>query len=244
MRSAVIIVGLIVLAVAPTLAADSIVSVWGAENTSNTATSSWYGNVGLIATPSAFTPPATATSLGVHWVNRHPDATWMANINFGVTAELEVGGAWIQSAGDEEAESDHDSSQTIINAKYRLSVAKWLEEPNLPDMAVGCFDIANQINRSIYLVLSKGFRFDPTDANSPCINLHAGWASSDSGEGAMDGFFGGLEFNALKDCLVQAEYDGENFNADLRYNLTKGLSLEGGILNEDPGFGLTYRSEF
>jgi len=236
MRSAVIVVALIVLVAVTGYAQGSYVSVWGAESTAAQSTSSWYGSLGLIMTPSAYTPPASATAIGGHWVDREPEATWVATVNFGLTKDLEVGGAYV--------ELPDASSEAIVNLKYHLNVAKWLGEPNLPDMAVGSFDVADQINRSIYMVFSKGFRVDNTKADSPLINLHVGWGVSEADGGSLDGFFGGVEFNALKYGLVQAEYDGDAFNVDFRYSLSPGLSLDVGLLDNDLGVGATYRSEF
>jgi hypothetical protein len=236
MRSAVIAVALIVLVAGACCAEGSYVSVWGAESTASQSTSSWYGNVGLIVTPTAYTPPASATAIGGHWIDRDPDATWVATVNFGLTDDLEVGGAYV--------ELPNASSEAIVNLKYHLNVAKWLGEPNLPEMAVGSFDVADQINRSIYMVFSKGFPVDSAKADSPRINLHAGWGVSETSGGALDGFFGGVEFNALKYGLVQAEYDGDAFNVDFRYSLTPSVSLEIGLLDGDAGGGATYRSQF
>ncbi len=236
MRSVALAVALTCLIAAACCAQGSYVSVWGAEDQSQQSTSSWYGNVGLIVTPSAYTPPASAATIGGHWVDRAPDATWVANVNFGLTRDLEIGGAWI--------EQPNADAEVVVNAKYHVDAAKLLGEANLPDMAVGVFDVADEINRSIYLVFSKSFRVDSSKPDGARINLHAGWGVAEQDGGPLDGFFGGVEFRALKDALVQAEFDGDAFNADIRYNVTPAVSVEVGVLDGDLGAGLTYRSQF
>jgi hypothetical protein len=237
MRLAVIVIAVLVLVAAAYGADSSYVSVWGAESGAQQATSSWYGNVGLVTTPTAYTPPASATTLGAHWVNRDPEATWVATVNFGLTKDIEVGGSWVEMADDSDAEA-------LVNIKYHLDAARLLGEKSLPDMAIGCADVGDAIDRAIYMVFSKSFVVDDTKADSPRINLHLGWGATESGEGVMDGFFGGVEFQVLKYGLVQAEYDGEAFNADLRYSLTPKLSLDLGVLDGDLGAGATYRASF
>lgn len=236
MRPAVIVTVLLVVLAATSAFAEPYVSVWGEEAADTQSTSSWYGNTGLIVTPTTATPAASAASVAAHWVDRDPDATALVSVNFGVTNELEVGGAWI--------ELPTDDSEVIVNLKYRLDVARWLEEPNLPDVAIGAFDIANQIDRAWYLVLGKSFRLQSNDPDSPQIGLHLGYADSDSGGGPLDGIFAGMDFKAFKYGVIQAEYDGEDVNAAIRYNATDQLSLDLGILDGDFGAGATYRSRF
>lgn len=236
MRPAVIVVVLLAVLAVTSAFAEPYVSVWGEEAAATQATSSWYGNTGLIITPTTATPPASAASVAAHWVDRDPDATALVSVNFGLTNELEVGGAWIETPADD--------SEVIVNLKYRLDIARWLEEPNLPDLALGVFDIANQLDRSWYLVLGKSFRLDENAPESPQIGLHVGYADSDTGGGPLDGLFAGVDFKAFRYGVIQAEYDGDDINAAIRYNATDQLSLDLGILDGDLGAGATYRSRF
>jgi hypothetical protein len=233
MRCALLLGVFCLLCLTSWAAAQSYVSVWGAEDMANQGTSSWFGNVGMIVTPTASTPPAGAATVGYHWVDRSLGSTNVACINFGATDWLELGGAWMDTPG---------ATDTYANVKIRLPIAQWLNSEGMPDLAVGAVDLTDEFNRALYFVVSKSFPLNAAVSGSPRISLHAGFADNELNAGALDGFFAGLEFNVNNFGLVQAEYDGDSLNADLRYNITKNLSLDLGVLDGDLGLGATYRS--
>lgn len=236
MRYAVIIAGVALLLVASCVAAEPYVSVWGGEGAGVGTTSSWFGNVGLVRIPSAFAPPKGGVTVSGHWIDSDPDSTMVANVNYGLLDYVEVGGAWIDPpVGD---------ATVIGNVKVRLPIAKWLDDVDLPDVAVGAFDITDEINRSLYVVASKTFKIDPDNANSPRLNLHLGFARNEFDGGPLDGLFGGVEASIMQRGLIQAEFDGDDFNADFRYNVTKKVSVDVGVLDGDLGAGATFRSPF
>lgn len=235
MRPAITIAVVMLLIVAVSaVMAEPYVSVWEDETTDFQGTSSWFGNVGLIVTPTAVLPPASAATLQYHRIQRDIEDVNVWGVNFGVTRWLEAGGSHI--------DLDGGGNETVGNVKVKLDAARWLDNPSIPDMAVGAFDVTDQLNRSLYFVMSKSYPVD--GAFTPRINLHLGFANSETGFGALDGLFGGIEFQAMKYGLVQAEYDGNAFNADFRFNASQHLSLDLGVLDGDFGYGATYRSQF
>lgn len=236
MRSApVLVVLLFLVLVVSTAFAESYVSVWEEANVNSAATSSWFGSVGMIVTPTANTTPAGAATASWHRVKRDAGNLDIANINCGITKDLEIGGANIKVPGS--------STELIGNVKYQLHPAQWLDNPNFPEMAVGAFDVTNQLNRAFYIVLSKRIEMGAA-SNFNRVSLHLGFADNKLDSGALDGLFGGMEFMVGRATLIQAEYDAENFNCALRFSPSSRLSLDVGSLDGDFGFGATYRSQF
>jgi len=236
MRSLGLIAALFGLVTLSAWAGPSVVSIWGEEAGVGQMTSSWFGSTGLIATPTAAALPPGSATIAAHWVDSQPDDTTVVTVNFGLVKDLEVGGTWMQWGDDE--------SEVTANIKYRLDVGKWLGVPDMPEMAVGVWDLPNQVNRAWYVVLSKSVPVDPTQVTGAQIQLHLGWGQSKVNGGMLDGVFGGVEFSAFKFGLLQAEYDGDKFNAAFRYNLTKELSLDVGLVDERLGAGASYRTKF
>lgn len=248
MRAAITIAVVMLLIVAASaVVAEPYVSVWQDQATGFQGTASWYGNVGLIVTPTAILPPATAATAQYHRIQREHTDVDVWGVNFGVTDWLEAGGTHVDLDPDLIGNDalfdvlDH-SGQTIGNVKVGLDIAKWLCTPSLPALAIGSFDVTNEINRAFYVVMSKSFQL--SGPCSPPINLHLGYANNDLGSGALSSVFGGIEFAAGRYGLVQAEYDSAEFNADFRFNISNHLSLDAGVLDGDFGYGATYRSQF
>lgn len=252
MRSTLVsatIVAVVVLFIvaASAVTAQSYVSVWQNEASGFQGTASWYGNVGMIVCPTAILPPATAVTAQYHRVQRDAGDVNVWGANFGVTDWLEVGGTHLDVdpdllGDDVDFDLSGRGSETIGNVKLGLNVADWLNSCSLPAIAVGAFDVSNELNRSLYVVMSKSF-----PVNGPCspvVVLHLGYAGNDLNAGALDGWFGGMEFQATKYGLVQAEWDGNAFNADFRFNVGSRLSLDLGILDSDLGYGATYCAQF
>jgi hypothetical protein len=235
-RSALIVaVALLLVLVVSAAVAEPYVSVWADDSAKLSGTSSWYGNEGLIVTPTAAMPGTAGATVQYHRIQRDSEDVNVWGANFGVTDWLEAGGTQIDIEGD--------GSKTVGNLKLKVPAASLLKNPAFPDVAVGCFDVTDEINRAYYLVLSKTVALEQS-GYLPRINLHLGFADNKANDGAMDGVFGGLEFNVMKFGLIQAEWDADAFNADLRINAGDHFSLDVGILDSDLGYGASYRSSF
>jgi hypothetical protein len=214
--------------------AEPYVSVWQDQAQAMQATSSWFGNVGMIVTPTAATPPAGAGTIQYHRIKRSPDAINVYGFNVGVIKGLELGGAHI--------DSETGGSNNVGNVKIAIPAAKWLDNNQVPLMAIGSFDVTDAIDRSLYFVMSKSILTNGAD--SPPLNLHLGLSQNKTHSGALHGLFGGAEFQVFSQGLVQAEYDGDKFNADFRLLLSSHFQLDVGDLGGDVGFGATYKSNF
>jgi hypothetical protein len=234
-RCALIAVVLLLLIVAVSVAtADSYVSVWQDQAQAMQATPSWFGNIGMIVTPTAATPSPAAGTVEYHRIQRSPNAINVWGVNVGVANGLEVGGARI--------DSESGGSNNVGNVKLAIPAAKWLNNSQVPMMAIGSFDVTDSINRALYFVMSKGFQTN--GPGSTVVNLHLGLAQNKTHSGALHGVFGGAEFQVFSQGLVQAEYDGDKFNADFRLGLSNHFSLDVGDLGGDIGYGATYKSTF
>lgn len=236
MRSALLVAVLVALVVAVSVAsAEEYVSVWDDADANQAATSSWFGNVGLIVIPTAAMPPPSAATLQWHMIDRDGGDVNILGVNFGVTEWLELGAARIDPEGAD--------AEVVGNVKVRVPLGEWLEMPEIPAVAFGAVDISDEINRSLYFVLSKDFPLGE-EAGNRKVSVHLGVADNKADFGALDGLFGGIEFQAFRYGMIQAEYDGSDVNAAIRFNATKRLQLDLGTLDGDLGFGATYRSSF
>ncbi len=213
---------------------DGLVTVWTEDAGNTQVTSSWWGSTGMILTPSASTLKSTHATVAAHQVDRDERKINLFSLNVGVTDWLELGAANV--------ELSDGSDELMGNLKFRLPMHKWLDNLDFPQVAVGVWDVTNQVDRAYYMVLSK--RFPVNKSGSSLLDLHLGFGGSDSGDGALEKWFGGMEFSAFRKGKIQAEYDGDNFNAALRYFVAPRVSVDVGTLDGDFGWGATYRSGF
>jgi hypothetical protein len=234
MYRTLLVATLCVLCLTSWVAAQPYVSVWGAEASASQAASSWFGNTGMVVVPTATDMAAQTATLCYHYIN-DPGGTHVISGNYALADWLEVGATYVDGPV---------STNTMGNVKLRVPMQQWMNNIGMPDVAVGVADLTNEWNRSFYFVVSKSFPLNPIVSDSPRIALHAGLASNDTGSGPMDGFFGGVEFTFMRSLLVQAEYDGDNINADLRYYPIPGLSVDVGIVDSEFGAGASYRASF
>jgi len=204
-------------------------------------TPSWYGSTGLVRTPSAEIPAALKLSGGLHRVERDDLQQEIYNANVAVLPDLEIGGSVINDVIRPGGNTLQD--ETILNAKYRLPLESVFGLGNMPDVAVGVWDVSDRINRTYYIVASKSLSLA---ANQPMmgLKLHAGYGSAEVAEGPLHGLFGGIEFAPFTSALVQAEYDGDAVNADFRYSPFRWLSLDIASIDGDLGWGITAQSAF
>lgn len=210
------------------LLAQNFVSVWSDTGMDLGMDPAWYGNTGLVLTPSAYSSSPGCGTISYHWLDTDGDSTDLANLNVGLAAGLEIGGSW--------ADGPSGDSELVGNAKWRLPVEKWLTQEDLPAVAIGGVDLTDELDRKLYVVLSKNMPVGMDE--SRMVGVHFGYGDSDGG--ILNGFFGGVTFAAFRNSVINAEYDGENFNADLRWGLRDRLTVDVGVVDGDFGIGLTY----
>jgi hypothetical protein len=149
--------------------------------------------------------------------------------NYGVSNGLEIGAARVSP--------EHESSETILNAKFRLPQPV----PVKLDLAVGMADITDEFERTTYLVASHTFGAGLIPKNNlmNAPRLHLG-----IGNGRLDGLFGGVSATLVNRVDVMAEYDGSHFNLGARLPLAHHLDVTAAGLDglSDFGVGLTLSS--
>lgn len=237
MRPALCVAVLIVLVSALTAAcAEPYVSVWEDQAATQITTPSWFGTTGLILTPTAETLAPSEVSADWHGINRDEGNTNLFGLAVGVTPEVELGGSFV--------DPEDGDSELIGNVKVRIPICRWFDEPNWPDLAFGAIDISDQLNRELYFVFSKNYYVGDDPASRYRIGVSLGIGDNRADEGSLDGLFGGIEFGILKHGLLQAEYDGNDFNVAARYLTGKRFSLDVGLLGGDFGWGASYNSGF
>ena len=75
------------------------------------------------------------------------------------------------------------------------------------------------------------------------INAHLGFGDNEEEGGALDGVFGGVDFTVNKQAIIQTEYDGEHFNALVRWKIGHRLSVDGGAVDGDFTYGISFNTE-
>jgi hypothetical protein len=219
------------------LLADGVVSVWPDQGPTLSHSTAWLGNTGLIFTPTAYAGGARGASASWHRINRDPESLDVANVNFSFQDTFEVGGSLVDGGGI-------GDNELLANAKWVVPAARWLKNEDFPALAIGAIDLTNETNRAYYLVLSKLVPFGNEPSGNANLSLSLGFADNHANGGALDGLFAGAEFAGFKNTVVQAEYDGDAFNADLRWRLSERFGADVGVMDGDLGFGVTYAANY
>jgi len=228
----------VVAMVSSAVMADPYLSVWDIETPESNVTNSWIGSTGMILTPTARTCAPQGVIGSFHWVDTDPDSSDVWSINVGITSNIEIGAARFNDA------FGGTQSETIGNVKVNLDLPRWTDNPEAPELAVGVWDIGNNLNRAYYVVLTKEIELKEEGTISN-FRVNLGYADNDTDtNGALDGIFGGIELCPFEHALGQIEYDGENINATLRYHPSDWLSLELASIDGDLGVGVNVHSGF
>ncbi len=224
--------------VSTTVMADPYLSVWDIEKPEANVTNSWIGSTGMVLTPTARTCAPQGVIGSFHWVNTDPDSSDVWSVNVGITSNIEIGAARFNDA------FGGGQSEIVGNVKVNLDLPRWTKNAEAPELAVGVWDIGNELNRAYYVVITKEIELkeEGTIAN---LRLNLGYADNDMDtNGALDGIFGGLEFSPFERGLVQVEYDGADVNATVHYHPSDWLSLEIASLDGDLGVGVNVHTGF
>jgi hypothetical protein len=191
------------------------VSEWAGGHAASEPTPSWYGNTGLVLTPTAVINSPLRASGCYHRVNGDVATQSAYDANVALTSGFEVGVARLTNVPPQTPLGGLLTSQTVVNAKLALDLANWFKVIGGPDVAVGVWDATNKVNRAFYVVASKQLTLKEGPMGK--IGLHLGLGSSSIKHGMLDGVFGGVDLEPFDSALVQLEYDANHFNADLRY---------------------------
>lgn len=178
------------------------------------AAPNFLGSTGLLNTPTAMTAPML--SYDAFFFAGEEFLTWGANL--GLTPAIEVGGALF--------DPDRGDSKGLLNAKYAVT----RETFAMPGIAIGTVDLADSIDRTFYLVLTKGFgRVGLGGAGTFGLRAHAGY-----GSGIYDDtLFGGAELLFSDRLAVIGEYDGRNVNFGASFRLGQGVQVKGALFDAD-----------
>jgi hypothetical protein len=205
------------------------------------ATTSYLGATGLMITPTAMVAAPLKASAYYHTIRTDPDQSFYG-VTLGLVPGLEASGVRLENLEPLPNAPTVHPSATVFNAKYVLPVASWLKEPQAPKVAVGVNDASNAVNRTLYVVLSKGFFTSPGATTS--FNLHLGYGHANKGDAPLDGLFAGFDYAPFSQALLQVEYDAKSFNADVRLYPAPWLSVDAGVVDNDLSLGLTLRSDW
>ncbi len=205
--------------------------IWTAENARTEATPSWYGETGLIVIPT--TRIVSPQNIQAHYHSVDTDSdwtnTWGANV--GLTSNIEAGVTRLDDIGE-----------TIFQAKVNLDLNNWLGLQGAPEVAVGCRDIGDEVDRALYVVLGKELIIK--EEKPSLLFGYVGFGDTSLPGSPLDGVFGGVDFVPFDFMRVQIEHDGENLNADARYWWSHWFSTDVGWLDEEFGWGATAQTKF
>jgi len=221
-----------------------IYSPWEAAAPETEVTPSWYGFTGLVRTPTALISTPQKITGSAHQVEFDGDHHGVYGATVGLMPTLEIGAARVEDVLQDTPIPTY-ATETVVNVKYEANIGGLFNNPMAPKMAIGIFDIGDQINRTNYVVLSRSIGLAQGSASPlPQGNVHIGYASAERDPAGLDGIFGGIDFVAAQDTLAQIEYDGEDINGALRYYPAPWISLDAGMVNSELGYGFTINSGF
>lgn len=216
-------------------------SIWEKPGGETMPAASWLGSTGVVFIPSALVGRAMSAQGYFHWINdvdvdggETDMYIWGADVM--LTSNLEIGAVRYDFR-------DADWDETVINAKYNLDLGRWTGNPSAPEVAVGVRDLTDELNRALYVVVTKAIQLRETEGVSQ-FTLSAGFGSTEEDNGTLDGFFVGVELVPSPGFRLQGEYDGDAFNACLRFFPTRNLSLDVATIDGSLGLGATYRTGF
>ncbi len=237
-------VSLIIALTALCWAQGFIYGPWEVVTPESEPNPSWYGYTGLVRTPTALISTPQKITGVAHQVKLDDRDHKVCGATVGLMPTLEIGAARVEDVPQATIPLTY-ATETVVNVKYEANIGGLFNNPVAPKMAIGIFDISDQINRTNYVVLSRSIDLAQGSASLlPQANVHIGYASAEREPAALDGIFGGIDFIAMADTLAQIEYDGEDINGALRYYPAPWISLDAGMLNSEFGYGFTINSGF
>ena len=133
----------------------------------------WYGSTGLIITPTALICPNQEIQAFGHQLEFTMKNQTVYGANVGLAPDLEIGVTHVKNIAERAPAQAGFTDETIMNVKYKLDVTEWFDNPLAPDVCVGVWDWANELNRSYYLVMSKAVPL-AEETTGRTMNAHLG----------------------------------------------------------------------
>lgn len=192
------------------------------------AAPSFFGYTGLISTPTADSLQRGDYNLAAFTINLEEgaDSTVYA-ANLGIIDNLELGFARVKP---EEA-----SGETFINAKFMFEP----ETEAHPQIAAGLIDFTNEVDTTVYVVVSKTFWKEYATAHGDITapRVHLG-----IGGGQLDGIFGGVSAVVGQRLALMLEYDSDDVNWGARLAVTDEIRIHFGAFDglDDIGLGASF----
>ena len=190
---------------------------------------SLIGPTGLVTVPTADTLGLLQWNVGASnaWTDSGPDES-VIYANLGLLPRLEVGFARL--------EPEDADAETVLNAKFRV-----ISLPGKVSLAVGAIDLTDQIDQSVYAVVSHdlGAGIVSPKGQFTKPRLHVG-----VGGGQFDGIFGGVSVTVGGKADVMAEYDGDDVNVGVRWPIIPKVLVTAAALDgfSDLALGLCLKS--
>jgi hypothetical protein len=188
------------------------------------AAPTFFGPTGLLVMPTADTQALRSWNVHVHGMNHL--VTFGGS--FGVTKALELGVTAADfSPGDTNA---------LINGKYALL----METAKLPGLAIGGFDIADQLDlkAGFYVVASKSLNsLLGNQASKYNLSAHLGYGVDSIFDNKV---FGGLDLQVTQNVQAIAEWVAGDFNFGARLGFGQGIRADLGSYDGEFGGGISY----
>ena len=190
---------------------------------------SLIGPTGLVTVPTADTLGLLQWNVGASnaWTESGPDESAIY-ANLGLLPRLEVGFARL--------EPEDADAETVLNAKFRV-----ISLPGKVSLAVGAIDLTDQIDRSVYAVVSHDLGAGIVSPKGQLTRpqLHVG-----VGGGQFDGIFGGVSVTVGGKADAMAEYDGDDVNVGVRWPIIPKVLVTAAALDSfsDLALGLCLKS--
>lgn len=186
------------------------------------AAPNWLGQTGLLRTPTADALNSGDWNASFHYIT---DVASVAAANVGLARGLEVGGVWYD-------QQNRRFSRFAASAKYRLIS----ETPKGVGVAVGWWDVSNQVNSTLYGVVSKTL----TQVSGHPLRGHIGYG----GGVYRNNVFAGADLPLVPNLLAMLEYDGSDFNGGVRWGLPSGIRVDAGFVRQQLGIGASFNARF
>lgn len=202
------------------------------------------GYTGLVLVPTAETLAADNFNIGVNSgeVEDWDDFSYYAN--FGLGEETEVGlllfrpddgGGQINSASVRARGGD----QTFLHIKRGISA----DIDGGPDIAAGVFDLADEVETTVYVVATweQGDEVGTVDGETiNFLDVHAGFAG-----GMIQDFFGGVNLAFGPEMQVMGEFINDDFNIGARISPLQNVTIDGALLDvDDLAINVSYASTY